>query len=365
MLEQKKVGLVTTIPVEVIFAAEAVPVDLNNIFITAPEPAELVDQAELDGFPRNICSWVKGIYSAALAHNVGVVIAVMRGDCSNNEAMAEVLRAKGVEVIPFSFPYPRDGRLLQLEIERLMRYFDVDWAAVNRTQRELDAVRALVHRLDALTWQTDVVTGFENHLWGVSCSDFDGDYRVFQRELSALLAEKEALLQGRDAVQPANRAGSSSRDRGPLRLGFVGVPPIFTDMYEYLESLGTRVVYNEMQRQFAMPGPADRDLAQLYLDYTYPYDFADRIADIRIEVAQRGVDGLIHYVQSFCHHQIQDIVLRQQVKLPILTLEGDRPGPLDARSKMRLEAFVDLCRQRAVTSARSERGQEGIPQQGN
>lgn len=333
---EKKVGLVTTIPVEVLFAAGVVPVDLNNLFITAPEPAKLVDQAELDGFPRNICSWVKGIYSAALQHNISAVVAVMRGDCTNNEAMAEVLQLKGIEVVPFSFPYPKDRRLLQAEIERLMDRFGTDWDAVNRVQRELDRVRALVHRLDDLTWQTDVVTGWENHLWCVSCSDFNGDYLLFERQLAALLETKERL----------GRKDAARTDT--IRLGFVGVPPIFTDLYEYLEGQGAKVVYNEMQRQFAMPGQSDRDVVQQYLDYTYPYDFNDRIADIKTEVAKRRVGALIHYVQSFCHHQIQDIILRQQINLPILTLEGDRPGPLDARSKMRLESFVDLCRQRAL-----------------
>lgn len=335
MLMGKQVGLVTTIPVEVLYAADLVPVDLNNVFITALEPAKMVERAELEGFPRNICSWVKGVYAAALEKDIRTVVSVMRGDCSNNEAMAEVLQAVGVEIVPFSYPYPKDRRLLETEIERLMSVFGVKWDAVNEIQRELDRVRAHVHRLDDLTWQEGIVSGLENHLWGVTCSDFNGDYRLFEQQITSLVEEKEKLVR---------EDGGSS---GGLRFGFVGVPPIFTDLYEYLESLGVKVVYNEMQRQFAMPGPPGRDLVRQYLDYTYPYDIYERIADIRAEVARRRLDALIHYVQSFCHHQIQDIVLRQQMKLPILTLEGDRPGPLDARSKMRLEAFVDLCRQRA------------------
>ncbi len=331
-----KIGLVTTIPVEVLFAAGLVPVDLNNIFITAPDPAKLVEQAELEGFPRNTCSWVKGIYTAALRHNIGTVIAVMRGDCSNNEAMAEVLRSKGVDIVPFSFPYPRDRRFLVAEIERLMDRFGTNWDEVEATKRQLDEVRALALRLDELTWQTGNVTGFENHIWSVSCSDFNGDPALFQQQLGDLLRQKESI--SRD-----DQDGQAS-----IRLGFVGVPPIVTDLYEHVEGLGARVVFNEIQRQFAMPGPAERDVAQMYLDYTYPYDFEGRLADIEAEVSRRRVDALIHYVQSFCHHQIQDIILRQRIKVPILTLEGDRPGPLDARSRMRLEAFVEMCRQRAV-----------------
>jgi benzoyl-CoA reductase/2-hydroxyglutaryl-CoA dehydratase subunit BcrC/BadD/HgdB len=279
-----------------------------------------------------------------LEKDIRTVVAVMRGDCSNNEAMAAVLQSAGVEIIPFSYPYPKERSLLRTEIERLMSTFEVSWDAVNHIQRELDRIRGYVHRLDDLTWQQGAVSSLENHLWTVTCSDFNGDYRLFEQQISAFVAQKEKQAQD---VEPRTRSVGSSRPNA-LRFGFVGVPPIFTDLYDYVESLGVKVVYNEMQRQFAMPGPPGRDLVQQYLDYTYPYDFDGRIADIRAEVALRDIDAIIHYVQSFCHHQIQDIILRQHMKLPILTLEGDRPGPLDARSKMRLEAFVDLCRQRAL-----------------
>ena len=30
-----------------------------------------------------------------------------------------------------------------------------------------------------------------------------------------------------------------------LRLGYIGVPPIFSDLYSFTESQGARVVYNE------------------------------------------------------------------------------------------------------------------------
>jgi benzoyl-CoA reductase/2-hydroxyglutaryl-CoA dehydratase subunit BcrC/BadD/HgdB len=56
------------------------------------------------------------------------------------------------------------------------------------------------------------------------------------------------------------------------------------------------------------------------------------------------LDGLIHYTQSFCFRQIQDRLLRQQLNLPILTIEGDRPTLLDHRTRLRLEAFVDVLR---------------------
>jgi benzoyl-CoA reductase/2-hydroxyglutaryl-CoA dehydratase subunit BcrC/BadD/HgdB len=124
-------------------------------------------------------------------------------------------------------------------------------------------------------------------------------------------------------------------------LGFVGVPPIVAGLYPFLEERGAPVVFNEMQRQFAMPQRCS-GLVEQYLAYTYPYGIEARILDIKLEIARRRLRGLIHYVQSFCHHQIEDALLRRAVGVPVLTLEGDRPAPLDARSRTRIEAFLEM-----------------------
>lgn len=55
--------------------------------------------------------------------------------------------------------------------------------------------------------------------------------------------------------------------------------------------------------------------------------------------------GIIHYVQNFCYHRLEDIIVRRQLDLPILTLEGDQPGELDARSKMRVNTFLDVLQE--------------------
>lgn len=52
------VGFTTTIPVEVLLAAGRRPVDLNNVFINAEAPGELIRLAELDGYPRTACAWI-------------------------------------------------------------------------------------------------------------------------------------------------------------------------------------------------------------------------------------------------------------------------------------------------------------------
>jgi len=92
--------------------------------------------------------------------------------------------------------------------------------------------------------------------------------------------------------------------------------------------------------------PPAADLVAQYLAYTYPYGVAGRIEDIRRAVAERRLDGLVHYVQTFCFRHIQDRLLREGVQAPMLTLEFDRPGPLAGQSGTRLEAFLEMFENR-------------------
>ena len=84
------------------------------------------------------------------------------------------------------------------------------------------------------------------------------------------------------------------------------------------------------------------DLVEQYRRYTYPYDVFGRIDDINEQCRMRGVDGLVHYTQAFCFRQIEDLLIKRGVKLPVLTLEGQDPAEVDARTALRLEAFLEM-----------------------
>jgi benzoyl-CoA reductase/2-hydroxyglutaryl-CoA dehydratase subunit BcrC/BadD/HgdB len=324
-----RIGFTTTIPLEVIIAAGKTPVDLNNIFISADDSQRMVESAELAGFPRNTCGWIKGIYAAVVNSNLKEMIAVTEGDCSYTKALMEVLTLEGVKVIPFAYPHDRDPSMLRVELERLMRYFGVDWETVKNAKGRLDRIRDKLIELDRLTWSENLVSGAENHIFLVSSSDMDGDPDRYEAKLDEFLINV--------------RKRTPFKDR--LRLAYIGVPPIFTDLYTFLEANGARVVFNETQRQFAMPYGI-HDLIEQYRAYTYPYDIFHRLADISIELKKRKVDAVIHYVQSFCFRQIEDMIIRKKIGLPILTLEGDKPSPLDARTRIRLEGFMEMLEDR-------------------
>jgi benzoyl-CoA reductase/2-hydroxyglutaryl-CoA dehydratase subunit BcrC/BadD/HgdB len=323
------IGITATIPVEIVFASGHRAVDLNNLFITAPNPKELVVRAEQVGFAHNICAWIKGIYSVTLEGEFKQIIAVTGGDCSNTVALSEVLAAKGVEVIPFAFPLDADRLELYTQMDRLRKTLGTSWDAISETKSRLDRIRADLRRLDELTYLEDRVSGLENHRFLVSSSDFGGDPERFHAELETFI----------------HAAGSREPFKEEIRLGYLGVPPVFSGLYELTESLGARVVYNEVQRQFSMPA-GKSDIVDQYLAYTYPYAVEGRIRDIRKAVEKRHLNGLIHYTQTFCYRQIYDILLRKNLSVPILTLEGDRPGSLDSRTGLRIETFIQMLKHR-------------------
>ena len=320
-----RIGFTTTIPIEILIAAGKTPADLNNIFITSDKSQQFIEDAEVDGFPRNVCGWIKGIYAAVLESGIKEMIAVTEGDCSYTKALMEVLSMGGITVIPFAYPLDRDPQSLKAEIEKLMAHFHVGWQEVNAAKERLDRIRRKIREIDRLTWEENRVSGEENHYFQVSASDMNGDPDRFEAEIDIFLEEAAARKPFEDRT----------------RIAYIGVPPIFSGLYPFLESLGARVVFNETQRQFAMPYDTP-DLVEQYRRYTYPYDIFHRLADISEEIDRRHIDGVIHYVQSFCFRQIEDMVIRRRLDLPVLTLEGDKPSRLDARTKIRIEGFLEM-----------------------
>ncbi len=324
--EASTIGITTTVPAEVLLAAGRRPLDLNNLFIGDPDPDRLVNIAERAGFPQNCCTWIKGIYGACVDHGVGTVLCVTTGDCSNTIMLMEVLKLRGFRVIPFAYPDRPDVRQMQKRLEELAASLGTTLEAAEEVRAGLAPCRRLTGRLDRMTWRENTVSGWENHIWLVSSSDFAGDHIRYRRELQGFLAE--------------------CRQRQPLpegiRLACIGVPPVFArDLHRFVEQHGARVVYNEVQRQFAMPRDGG-SLAAQYSLYTYPYSIYDRIRDIRAEVRRRRVDGVIYYVQAFCHRAIGDIIFRGKLDLPLITLEGNADYVLTPHLRTKVEAFLDM-----------------------
>jgi len=79
------------------------------------------------------------------------------------------------------------------------------------------------------------------------------------------------------------------------RIGYIGVPPINADIYEFIESLDARVVYNEVQRQFTMADSVGiEDIVEEYRRFTYPYGIRGRLEDIPPGEKERLMGYTLH-----------------------------------------------------------------------
>jgi len=318
----RRVGITTTVPLEPFFSAGATPIDLNNRFMASEDPVRMIEESQVKGYPRNICTWIRGLYTAAL--DMDGVVGVVRGDCSNTESLLSTLSIVGIPVHPFSYPPERSRDDIEREISSLCEFLRTDPESAEGMADTVNGCRSLALEVDELRWKEMRVKAEEAHSVLLSTSDLKGDPEAWKAMVDGII----------DASR--NREGEKE---GP-RLGYVGVPPIMTDLFPTVERAGGNVVYFEVQRQFAMPEGGD--WMDRYLEYTYPYSIENRLRDIREQIQKRSLDGLVHYVQSFCHRQIDDIIFREGLDIPILTLEGNLPGKVDSRTRIRLEAFLDV-----------------------
>jgi len=321
-----KIGYTTTIPVEVILAAGHIPVDLNNIFVTN-NSLKFVEDAEMVGYPRNSCAWIKGLHSVAMQNDMDLIIGIVQGDCSNTHSLMEILKNNKKEVYPFSFSYGKDYDETEKEIRKLENFLHVSHTKVLQMKTKLDKIRKKLVYLDELTWKENLVTGLENHFYLVNSSDFLGNPDKFEQDLDIFLAKAE----------------KRKKINYDFRFAMLGVPPIIQNIYQTFEELKIHIVFNEVQRQFSMPY-LEEDIVKQYIKYTYPYDINHRLNDIIPEVNKRKVDGVISYTQAFCHRQIEEIIIKEKLNYPIITIEGDQPTNMDARTKLRLESFLDMLR---------------------
>lgn len=325
----RRVGLCSTVPVEVLFAAGREPVDLNNHFVNHRAPEEFLRQADVLGMPRNHCAWTRGLFGVTVASEFSAIVVVPQGDCSGNLAMARVLQQRGVEVLEFNFPVGLSDRatMLEEEIARLAFRLGVPMKRVNETFNKLRPVRELLARLDKMNWDEGVVPGSIARNFMLQATDMGGNPQSFRRRLELLVSEYE----------------NAPRASGP-RIALFGVPAILSGVIEHLEAAGAQVVLCETESDFAMIPPAETIVEQ-YQHYAYPYGIERRLDRFLKHAAERRIDGVVVYSQAFCHHNLEMAKVETELAdWPTLVLEGDLPQGISARDTIRLEGFIELVR---------------------
>lgn len=334
----KTAAFTTSVPVEVIIAAGYKPLDLNNIFVNMSSPLELVENAEINGFAGSCCAWIKGLYSViaskVLDPENDIFIAVTEGDCSNAKVLEQIVTMEtGIKSFIFNFPFDRSADKMRLEIKRFAQFLNTTPERCESVRNELKGLRQKLRYIDDLSYQMPgIISGFENHYFLVSASDFNGDHITFEKDVDSFIRE---INERKKNYMPDSRK----------KIAFLGVPPI-VPIHDFIEKKNATVIYNEIQREFAMMDDYI-SMTEQYINYSYPYQALFRFEKAVLEIRKRKPDGIIHYVQSFCHRQLEDIILRkvlenQQLKVPVITVEFDKPSPkVDSRVATRIEAFLE------------------------
>lgn len=328
----RKIAFTTTIPQEYIWASGAVPVDLNNLFITK-NAKEFIKSGEKHGVPRNTCSWIKGLMGVVAEHKdqLEAVIAVTEGDCSNNHGLINLYKYyfPELKVISFAYPSDRDENKLKYELDKLGEFLDASYSQAMQIKEQLDVVRRKLAYLDKLYFEKNNIPASDFQKLMVASSDFGSDLVVYTNRLEAFIEKAEQEDAKTDCVM----------------IGYVGVPTIISDLFSYLEDeLGIKVAYFEVENDFAMLNESI-DIIEEYQKFNYPYDLSARVKEIGAQVKRRNLKGIIHYVQSFCHRQLDDVIIHNSLNVPVLTIEGDAPGVLDMRTKIRIECFIERLKE--------------------
>ena len=217
----RKIAFTTTIPQEYIWASGAVPVDLNNLFITN-NAKEFIKSGEKHGVPRNTCSWIKGLMGVVSAYKneIEAVIAVTEGDCSNNHGLINLYKYyfPELKVISFAYPADRDANKLKYELDKLGEFLGASYSQAMQAKEQLDVIRRKLGLLDKLYFEKNNLPASDFQKLMVSSSDFGSDLVVYTNRVRASIEKAEREDASIDCVM----------------IGYVGVPTIISDLFSYL-----------------------------------------------------------------------------------------------------------------------------------
>jgi len=164
-----------------------------------------------------------------------------------------------------------------------------------RWKERLAGARRLAHRIDRLTWEEGKVTGEENHRWLVACSDFDGDPDDYARRAPR---SSPRHLRGPRGTTSSDRLRRRAPDRHRAAQLLRGSGR--TDRSER-GAAAVRDAGNHGLARRTVPG---LHLPLLLLRAAGGHPGGGGPSEVR---------GIVHYVQSFCFRQIEDIILREEV----------------------------------------------------
>lgn len=127
---------------------------------------------------------------------------------------------------------------------------------------------------------------------------------------------------------------------GLARVALLGGLAGPSDLLDYIEMFGGRVVYDEWLELSGELFFADRPFEAI-ANSPLVCGLASREA--RVKVMLGGIDAIVLVVEPFCASALEEAWVRSAFRKPILVVEADGLGHLDATRVMRLENFASMA----------------------
>jgi len=306
------VGITALVPPEIIYASGNVPLDINN---NVPKSHHV---------PKDkLCAWTAIWRDLALLGEIKLdkLVVVAGGDCNNAIVDGEKIEISGIETHYFTYPFDGSVEKMRDEISELISFLGgISNERMIETVRNVkNEARLLVER------QADgKINSQDAFRMCVNGSDLEGNPYSYLEKLKVL---------------------ENSNTDCDFSVALLGTPPIYSDFHEFLESIGFRVVFDEMPNEFIRhSGSTIDEIAGEYAGYTFARNIQYRVKFLIKELKKRNVDGVIHFHQFACHHKLEDPILREilgKEGYPYISIEGDLPSLTPQNTKLRLEAFKE------------------------
>ncbi len=126
----------------------------------------------------------------------------------------------------------------------------------------------------------------------------------------------------------------------PARVALLGGLAGPSDLIDYIEMFGGRIVYDEWLELSAELYFAERPFEALA---NSPLVAGLLAREKRINQILEGVDAIVLIVEPFCASALEEAWVRSAFRKPILVIEADGAGHLDATRVMRLENFATMA----------------------
>ena len=307
------VGMTALVPPELIYACGWSALDLNNNIPYATRKPKL-----------KLCAWTALWRDLLLAsqYDISKLVVVAGGDCLNAVVDGQKVAMSGLDTHYFFYPFHEDQEQFKKEIHALVDFLGT--IEHHHFFADIYHLKELGLHLDRLRVEGQVPSDAFSYL--ISFSDLRGDPVKFEQELRKYISDQQGK-----AVDFQSK------------IALIGVPPINHDFHGTCQELGLQVVYDELPFEFLRAkGKSFEEMASSYMDYSFARPLDHRMGIIEKELKERKVDGIVHYTQYACHHILEDELFRERFDRPILTVQGDIPGPVSEQTKLRLEAFAEI-----------------------